>query len=667
MLDASTLSYSIVSYYLLKYVWKNKVPAWAKEDVSFRTLLRGRKRSDNQNDNEDESNLSASEREELELSNLWSILEKLQALVQSIQLDEDHPSMLQQHAALLAYIQLTAQVKAEEQQPAENADGSAKGEEEKKDDEDEGEWTSRDSLYEKSRTCSLPSSVDPSLGAQYQQFAESPNESSPLRTKLEQALRFACYAYYDHVDPLSDRLANEEDCSVLEHSLDPSKPGYVAYYLALSSKSQNQLVLGIRGTSTLEDVVTDCCGRAVPLDDRTYYYCPNKQRGHNQSSDPSTIEVQAAQPNSVLHHDEEEFEIISGQTERVWVEEHTATNGSTTNGTSAAQNENYNLLYCHEGIMVSAKRLVDTIQGQVEHWVLERGYQLVICGHSLGSGVASLAAVLLRSRLPELTTTPAKMHVYCFAPPPILDREAALAASSYTTSVVNNADMIPRSSIENLVILLEILKQVWRELQRAGWAPEGAKSTAAFFQRIAKGAEADRLVPAAQLRRILVQAKNKVQQDAEQKRIQFENSKWRQTTETNKVPADTSASVDEVKPKASEPEESEDGATSRSNDAYHPHLYIPGVVLLGYEPWKGSRTTSSAKPISDCCSLKEQQEDIQATEEDGVQRKKEPMKWIVTDGTTNVLRFLEMDASSRMFMDHTTTSYYSLLDMEYQF
>merc|ERR1712032_1198046 len=82
-----------------------------------------------------------------------------------------------------------------------------------------------------------------------------------------------------------------------------------------------------------------------------------------------------------------------------------------------------------------------------------KNYHLVLCGHSLGAGVASLVGVILRSRIPQLIglSSPAtravnmcptfskssrnhnsnKMSVYAFAPPPILDQDTAIECSSY--------------------------------------------------------------------------------------------------------------------------------------------------------------------------------------------------------------------------------------------
>ena len=705
-LDVTTLSSATLAAWLLRYFWRNKVPAWAKEDVSFRNLLRRKSPlrssssaadqefSDDSSDGK--TNLTSSQREQGELSNLSSVLEKLQALMDSVHLGDDHPSMLQQHAALLAFVQLSAQIKKQEQQqPTVDAlkCQATTEEEEKKDDNtpsststsvmedgstDEA-WASRDALYESAEPSPATVSNIPNA---YFAFAENPEQPSQLRTTLQQALNFATWAYYEDTEVLSDKLENE-DFELLEHSR-ASRPGHVAYYMAVSSLAKKQLVIGLRGTSTLEDIVTDCCGRPVPLDDRPYYYDHDRGSQLNRSTnhqDPSCIEVKAASPDRVIHqhHDRhssisknnkhdctEEYEggddkengveLISGH-ERIWVEEHPGVSIAATATGADKTGDDAHLPKCHEGIMLSAKRVVDKVQEQIEHWCVQRGYQLVLCGHSLGAGCASLAAVLLRSRLPELThDNPAvtskagsgrpRMQVWCFAPPPVLDREAALAASSYCTSVVNNADMITRCSLENLFIFLEVLKGIWNELLRQQLAPTGATTTATFFRRMAQGTEGELLLPARGLRSLMKEAKQKIQS------IESRESLNQDTDHEDimEVVASGSGSLE-----GGWVEVNGSGRTITNPTP----LYIPGIVLLAYEPWQ----TSDKSIIEDQTGAVD---GADAVDVDPVSARS-PMSWRVTDGLASALNFLEMDASSRMAADHATTSYYTLLGLDYEF
>jgi Lipase (class 3) len=674
---ARTLSYATIGAWLLRYIWNKKVPAWAKEDVSFQNLLRKKKKNDEANKATAaaaaDSELPVSELEEREMANLSSILEKLQALVQSVQLDDDHPSMLQQYAAFVAYVQLCGQIKKEEQKLKSDNENSLLGKtgqetEEKKDGEamEKGEtvWKSRDDLFESPRTSTAS---HPHIHPQYHEFAQNPSES-PLRAMLQEALQFATWAYYDDPETLSDKLI-QEDFHLLEHSLAPSRPGHVAYYLAVSSASKNQLIVGIRGTSSLEDIVTDCCGRSVPLDDSPYYYELDRGTKRNRASndfflDLSCVEVTVAEPPTILVEEQlqqqqqehqqtpstEGIEVIRGSAEHIWVERHKVNltkSARSSNAHDATMAPHESLLHCHEGIMVSAKRLVDTIQEQVEHWVLHRGYQLVLLGHSLGAGVASLAAVLLRSRLPELTV-PAKvpkMRVFCFAPPPVLDQNAALQASTYCTSVVNNADLIPRCSIENLLILLDVLKGIWNALQEQELAPTGPKTTAAFVGKIAKGTEGNLILTAPEVRKLMLESMCRIQRG-------------------NASPQQASGGEDRVNSSAV----GESTTTTPSVGTLNQSLYVPGVVLLGHESWRQGFSSEEKSEYPFCSQPREEYEKSEHRAPIMNYSGALPTRaCMATDGKAHALRFLDLDASSRMFIDHTTKSYYRLLDMEYVF
>jgi len=118
---------------------------------------------------------------------------------------------------------------------------------------------------------------------------------------------------------------------MLHHKL-VVRPGRVAHYIAVSPI--NRLVfVGLRGTSTLSDILTDCCGRAVPLID------------DNSLGDKGRIEIRAAAPNTVLAEDEI-VEIESGH-ERILFESH--------------DDDGDNFTRCHEGILISARNVMNEI------------------------------------------------------------------------------------------------------------------------------------------------------------------------------------------------------------------------------------------------------------------------------------------------------------------
>jgi hypothetical protein len=70
--------------------------------------------------------------------------------------------------------------------------------------------------------------------------------------------------------------------------------------------------------------------------------------------------------------------------------------------------------------------------------------RVVLCGHSLGAGVAALLAALWRDR-GHLHGIDLKCVAY--ACPQVLDAELAIAQSAHTTSLVVGADLVPRFSL----------------------------------------------------------------------------------------------------------------------------------------------------------------------------------------------------------------------------
>ncbi|XP_051958410.1 diacylglycerol lipase-beta [Xyrauchen texanus] len=116
------------------------------------------------------------------------------------------------------------------------------------------------------------------------------------------------------------------------------------------------------------------------------------------------------------------------------------------------------ICYAHKGMSQAAnyiyKKLVnDGILSQAFNIAPE--YKLVITGHSLGAGTASLLAVLLRSTHPTL-------ECYSFSPPGgLMSKALADYSKQFVISVVLGKDLVPRLSIPNIEDLKRrILKMV---------------------------------------------------------------------------------------------------------------------------------------------------------------------------------------------------------------
>lgn len=329
------------------------------------------------------------------------------------------------------------------------------------------------------------------------------------------------------------------------------------------------------------------------------------------------------------------------------------------NGVEVEENRSHKLRGVHEGILHCAQQLLFEISPLVEEYGLSKGYDVVCTGHSLGAGTAIVLAVLIRGRYPELRGLSSslslkrgeayrdhhtrcngeRVRAYAFAPPPVLDRESSLACRHYVISVINGSDIIPRSSLTNLDVLLTVLEAVRSRLVEVGMNPGRSKSarhqqqqqpakktnviasTIALFCKLCEGTEGELLLDPSELRLLLEEA------IAEAFLGDGEDDKfyW--------------------------------------NEEYGHHLFVPGKLLFMYETWTSTQPTEFA--IEETSSVEatrgskidtKDRSDQEGRSNDG------QFHTMWTNGTNSVLKRFEIEAGSGMVTDHLTTSYQRSLE-----
>jgi len=375
-------------------------------------------------------------------------------------------------------------------------------------------------------------------------------------------------------------------------------PGRVGYYVAISHTKQ-QLIIGMKGTSTLEDLLTDCCGKAVRVDLDNDPHWTLSSSEHNVLLFPSSSVVTMTEKQSLVQSLPEIEPSLT-------MEDH---------GVEAETNRSHKLRGVHEGILHCARVLLAEISSLIEEYAINQEYDVICVGHSLGGGTAILLAVLLRGKYPS--TNKERVRAFAFAPPPVLDRSTSLACRHYVTSVVNNTDIVPRSSLTNLDAFLTILETISFCLSEMGMNPYAnnsmsfASSIIALLRKLYEGVEGELILTPSEVHQL-----------------------WEEAM------ADSSLGDGEID-------------DCYWDEEFGHHLFVPGRLLLMYE----SRSMTNEVPNEDLtleadmsgfytnASSKSETVDVPA------------FNAIWTDGTVLALRGFDIGAGGRLVIDHLTLSY----------
>jgi hypothetical protein len=207
---------------------------------------------------------------------------------------------------------------------------------------------------------------------------------------------------------------------------------------------KKMILVGIKGSSSITDMITDSLGSSVCY--RCAPYSPFATTKNNSSGSGSDIGSNKSSSNNSQNESDGDQHNTSGEKEEEEIQE----------------------IRAHEGILASSIKLLNEIHPLLEPYVTKQGYTVRLVGHSLGAGVASVLAVLLRTKYIQLHKDN-QLHAYCFGTPPVLDMAAAQKSHDFVTAVVNRDDCFTRMSMGNAEILVRFLEKIDQEiLQRKG-------------------------------------------------------------------------------------------------------------------------------------------------------------------------------------------------------
>ncbi|KAK9823352.1 hypothetical protein WJX72_002122 [[Myrmecia] bisecta] len=222
--------------------------------------------------------------------------------------------------------------------------------------------------------------------------------------------------------------AEIEETDLLYLSYHNEAMAHLPYLIALDSVSRSVL-LAIRGTATMEDVITDSVAEPEALTDDWLpeaFRAANKAANERMYAHAGIVAASRAILTDLDLHGVLPA-LLHGEYER---------GDELVKAIEAAASKDQEA----RGKFVAAvmQRRLDC-----------KGWKLVVTGHSLGAGAAALITLRLRDRFPEA-------QCWAFCPPGgLMSVNLSRAVEPFVRSVVVGKDIVPRTSFVNLARLLD--------------------------------------------------------------------------------------------------------------------------------------------------------------------------------------------------------------------
>jgi hypothetical protein len=289
----------------------------------------------------------------------------------------------------------------------------------------------------------------------------SPKISEHFLSKAKYYLKYAADVYDDAI------YISSEDI-LLNELYEQHRVGWtnvkIPRHIVFLDHLTRSIVISIRGTASLGDILTDLHLDSIPFDilpkaDPTF------------ENDEATSRYQ--QLKSAFQRAKDAILILGKQN----------SNSETPSSSSSPplpidyQNSSslpdpHMTLYAHNGMAQSAHALLPGVKAAIDKGLTRQNgkyqnYEIVVTGHSLGAGTACLLSLLLSTQHNLPVTT------YAFAPPPVLNTfpiPSSITEKCQIHSFINHQDVIPRASHSEILNMLSVLNAIdsmsWKAVDR---------------------------------------------------------------------------------------------------------------------------------------------------------------------------------------------------------